>query len=324
MKTSTYLITLFATALFVMGIVGGVNSIYDPYLFFDSEHSVNDIFDSRQQKSNRILSSSFSCDFNTLLFGSSRVMMMGDFEYNSHKVINLALQSLVPEEIYPFLNLYINRCKKEPQTIILALDFMGSSAHPFRETITPIDEYIKKANSFKFKLSSLFSLGLLKQSLAMISRSVLGRNTYREVARNKFISPLFRQYKKIYSDYEWNRSYEELLTRIKSRSPSSNFIVVTSPVSKLLYEMMLSHHLRPHYERWLRTLTKHFDFIIHCMDLNKVTENPRLFRDENHLWTSVTKDILPKTFFMQKNEFSPDDFGKKLTRENINEYLSSN
>ena len=200
---------------------------------------------------------------------------------------------------------------------------MGSSTNPFRETITPISIYIENAQSVKFKISSLFSLGLFKQSFAMLTRSILGRDTYREVQRDHFISPLIRQYTKIYGEYQWSKLYPDLLERIKTRSPNSRFIVATSPVAKPLYGLMLEKNLLPYYKLWLRTLVSHFDYIVHCMDLNEVTENPRLFRDENHLWTSVTKEILPRIFFNPKSEFSNKDFGKKISQENIEHYLES-
>ena len=306
--------------MFGTAAVVGTNVYVDPYLFFDCRHDPRDLFDSRQQNANRLVSRSFRCGYNALLFGSSRTILLGDFEYLHHRVLNLSALNLVHREYGPYLKLYLQRCGP-PETVILALDFLGSSSYLFGDRSTEIRSYINNAHSSSFVLKSLFSINLMERSLEKILRGFFGASAYREIPRNSWVFPHKRTYDRIYGNYTWDRDYTSILRSIRDLSPGSLFIIATTPVSEQLFEMMLKKGLRPQYERWLMALVEVFGEVRNCAELNKTTRNPRLFQDENHLWPSVAKRFFPTVFFDDRELYQSKEFGSHLDRSSIGPYL---
>jgi hypothetical protein len=96
--------------------------------------------------------------------------------------------------------------------------------------------------------------------------------------------------------------------------------VFTTPVSSVLFQMLIEKGRYPDYCRWLKDLVNVFGNVYHFMDINSITREPANFQDENHLNSQVAGTMFDLIINGPKDR-SPSDFGIILNNENIQDYL---
>jgi hypothetical protein len=124
-------------------------------------------------------------------------------------------------------------------------------------------------------------------------------------------------------NYRYDEGLEDKLRAIRTDNPNSRVIVFTTPVSKPLFCLVMRQKLFPEYERWLREIVDVYGGFYNFMDINSVTaDHLRTFSDTHHVIPEIGARLAHKVAGI-RDDSVPKDFGKWVTRDNIDATISA-
>ncbi|MBH0164088.1 hypothetical protein IHV12_04130 [Fictibacillus sp. 7GRE50] len=331
-----WIIVFFTTIVIGSLPIAIFNYYVDPLWLFHTSNSTNqnqDGFDERQQKTNWISYHSFSYD--SLLLGSSRSTYINQEDFGKEDVFNYSVSSMLPQEYGPYIAYAKKQRGKAFRTIYLGLDFFGTSKNMKAEFKKP-EFYFSNASDPFYRMKMLLNFDTMERSKYNLklangeakTKAVYNRKLVKEPTRlaqfqaNKSLHKDLETYRNdIYGDsYTYRSNYKSLLSKLKKENPNSKFVVFTTPVSKPLYDVMITSNRFPDYERWLRDLVDVFGGVHHFMYPNSVTENQANYFDAHHFYPKTGTLIIDKVTGKTDKD-KPSDFGVYLTKRNINIFI---
>ena len=320
--------------------IGSINYTIDPLWVFGSKNKFNTYqynINERQLKTNKLY---FQRDesIDTLLLGSSRVSYINQNDFIGMNVFNFA-----EDDQYPFeLNGKIEAAKsiqgKDFKYIIIGFDFIGASQGKWiqKHKLERPDQmiYLKKAQEENYRIKTLFGLDTLKYAFKNIQLSlssqrhiVYSRDNVKYMypySATKKIKVLEGEYNYIkrnhYGTFVYDENITDMYNLLKDNNPRTKFIVFTTPVTAKLYELKNDLGLHDEYKRWLKELVENFGIVYDFTGINSVTLNPDNYRDVHHFDPRVGKLIVDR-ILEHNNSKIPNDFGHKLTKANVEQYL---
>ncbi len=325
-----------------LGSIVAFNLFINPLWCFSHSHPLNNHqpgFNERQQKTNRAYFQGLE-NYDTLLLGSSRTAYIDQYDFEGMRVFNYAADNMGPSEYEGWIDVATTIKGAPFKTIIIGLDFFGSS----KNYDTFLDDYYhhKRPNDYLSKTSEplyrykrLLSLALLKQSWTCVWHTIhptvsdYDRRNVRHcnvVVDPKTKSARIRRNLDEYTyylvkQYRYRETWQASLRHLLNKYPKTTFIFFTTPVSKIFFErFILEANHRKDYERWLRDTIDVVGKIYHFMDINSVTADMDNFFDAHHVYAPIDRMIAKK--ISGSDDLSiPADFGKILTRRNIDRYF---
>jgi hypothetical protein len=328
---------VFGCALLLMlGSVGLVNYLVDPLWFYDHKLSLNQIqkpFNERQQKTNRLAFGNKTYD--TLILGSSRMTYVSQDDFIGGKAFNYAVAMGSAKEFQQMIE-YAESVNGKPfKTIILGLDFFDTNLH-IEGRPAPIGRYIEEVDEPFYRLKHLLSLDTLKISIENMVHSYSGEHypdrSYnrqnvvdveeRELeATRKRINGVLSRYENL--NYEYDDTYKATLEHIVEQNPDSNIVALTTPITAVRFKTELdSPVVRSGYERWLRESVDVLGEVYHFNDINSITNDLSNYFDTNHFYPHVGR-LVAHRVMEYPNPDIPGDFGKLLTKQSIETYLTN-
>jgi hypothetical protein len=326
--------TLITISLIILSI-GSFNYLMDPMWMFDTDHEYNDVqdvFNERHQKANRIYYQPFAAK--TLLVGSSRSTYINQNEFKGMDAYNFSVANISVQEYDSFIKFAKQYSQTEIETIILGLDFFKSSYYE-SNIKSSIYTYVDTLNKRK-RWNNLISWDITKYSYGNFKASIKNEpafiRTYdrHNVATTPRLSPeeaqeeLEGKIKKFkltfYGKYRYSAQYKSILANVKKNNPDTQIIVFTTPVSEPLFQALVESNAFPHYEKWLREVVEVYGEVYHFMDINTVTKDTSNYFDGHHFYPEVGTLIAHRISGTEDPNL-PDDFGKVITSENIDQYL---
>lgn len=328
--TTIYLIL---TAPFIY--IGTINYIVDPLWLFNYDNKYNQKqldFDERQQKTNYLYFKSKK-DFDGVLLGSSRATFINQDEFKNMNIFNYSANAMSPKEYQGYIDFAKKLRKEDLKYIILGLDFEGSSINKDTRFQAP-QSYIDKTTSFLYRYKMLFSLELFDKSKEQIKNyqnydRYYNRNNIKfqdkvteEERQKRYKETLASHIENLKTpNYVYNDNYINILKNIKDENPNSKFIIYTSAVTAdLLLATIKDANRFKEYKMWLSQTIEVFGEINHFMDINSITTNLQNYPDDDHAYPDVLK-LLANKLTNVENKNIPEDFGIKLTKDNLDIYL---
>ncbi|MGD6788672.1 hypothetical protein ACQCT3_02210 [Sutcliffiella horikoshii] len=317
--------------------VGGVNYYVDPLWNFSHENSFNDSqehFNERQQKTNMITFRDF--DYDALLIGSSRSTYINQNEFGKLKTFNYSVSSMSMQEYNDFIEYAKKQNKKEFEYIFIGLDFFATDKT--RKNIENPMSYINNTNEFAYRIKSLLSIDLFKQSLenARSSRdekqhflrsydrnNVASAKVFKQETVEKEIKATVENYKKnVYGKgYKYNEDVPKILLELKKNNPDTKFVIYTTPVTSDLFAGLHEVGRLEDYNRWLTDIVDVFGSVHNFMYVNSITQDTTNYYDGHHAYPEIGTMIAHKIADINDPNI-PDDFGVLVTTENIKEHLN--
>ncbi len=302
----SFLFALTSTFLCCMTLVGLTSYHFDPFWYHaPSEIEIN----RRQQKLNLLVSSKYPCQFNHLLFGSSRSNRLR-FTTEKYGIFNFSFNDAHPSEYENFLKSYIHICKKEPKKIFIGLDFYSSSTHRFANINIPEFEtlYLTANQRIRNQLS-LSSLKFIYDFYSNKTTRSLDPN------HNEFKFTHKQYYEEVYGQYKFNENNQAIFLNLQSASPNSEFIAFVTPISSLLFEFLIDKGLLNNYHRFIETVANSFSNSYNFMGLNEITQTPSNFDDENHL-TRLDAERIFCGLFTTECSYNINNYRLNSTKQN--------
>jgi hypothetical protein len=242
-------------------VIAGFNFVMDPFWTFGHKHQFNKIqigFNDRLMKTNKITFQPFTYD--TLLVGNSRTTYVDQSEFNQLDVYNYAVNGLGLSKCLEVIR-YAKKIKKDEfDTIILGLDYFQTR---WDNDSQGIDEYIHRTEDPLYRLKSVVSLDMSKQSLDNLQASYFTKRLYGytpDNRRNSMDVSLETHETQIQRSlniiknrlknetYKYNESYLDIIKQIKQDNPNTTFIIYTPPIaSPLIQEIVIAGKL-PYYK----------------------------------------------------------------------------
>lgn len=320
-----------------VGFVGGINYLVDPLWTFSHSNKLNSKqggFDERQQKTNNVYFNGLD-DYNGILLGSSRTTFINQNDFKNMNIFNYSSSSMYPHEYKGYIDFAKKVKGEELEYIVIGADFFGTNIPKDLKFNTP-EFYINNSISALYRYKMLFSLDALKKSLSNIKNSFKGAKQYYD--RNnvkyqpkvseserlkRYTTNLKRHTNELsYPKYTYNTNYIEILKQIKQENPNTKFIIFTSAItSDLLVSIIKNGKRINEFEKWLKELIDVFGTVHHFMTINSVTKNLQNYPDDDHAYPHIVKMIANKLSDTTNNKI-PNDFGKIITKENVDEYIA--
>jgi hypothetical protein len=327
---------VFGSSLFaLLGSVWLINYLVDPLWFYDHKLGINQIqkpFNERQQKTNRLTFQDETYD--TLILGSSRMTYVSQYDFVDHDAFNYAV-ALGSIKEFPTMIEYAEQANGKPfKTIVIGLDFFDTNLR-LQGRPAPIDYYIEQINEPFYRSKNMLSLDTLKISIENIRHSYSGEQ-YPERSYNrdnvvdvekrelektqKRVSEVLSKYENL--DYEYDGTYKQALEKVAAQNPDSTIIALTTPITAVRFQTELdSPVVRAGYERWLRESVDVFGSVYHFNDINSVTNDLSNYFDTNHFYPHIGRLVAHRVIEYPDSDI-PEDFGKLLTKQNIETYLT--
>jgi hypothetical protein len=114
---------------------------------------------------------------------------------------------------------------------------------------------------------------------------------------------------------------KKIFDEIKRANPDAKIIAFTTPTSQPLWELLLELNLLDYYCRWLGDIVQSYGEVYDFMGTNSITANLDNYRDANHFNPSVGTMIVDRIMNFP-DEKIPDDFGRRITRENLGRHIA--
>lgn len=323
-------------------IVGIPNFIIDPWWTFGHSNYLNNVqpgFNERQQKTNRAYFGGLE-QYDTLLLGSSRSTYINQYDFSGMNVFNYASSNMLPYEYNDWISIAKKIKGKDFKTIILGVDFWGSSDGVFFKDAKKANQcpeiYYNTTKSSLYRYKKLLSIDTLRKSILSLKHRIVPDTT--DYSRKNVKSTIFvskdrkkeacaTQFKiystEVYGDaYHRNSRLRYYFEQLKKNNPNTKIIIYTTPISKELFELLLQHGNLNDYEKWLRLLVKEFGEVYNFMGINMITRNKNNYPDLHHFYPFVGT-LLANKVSKKENKNIPEDFGTLLTKENINRYFEN-
>jgi hypothetical protein len=324
-------------SVFVLAI-GGFNYWIDPMWTFGRNHEwndVQDVFNERHQKTNRIRFQPFDVD--TLLIGSSRSTYINEHEFTGMKVYNYSVALMSVQEYDSFIQHAKENNSHDISTIIVGLDFFMSDYYQSTDNVS-INTYADSIEKPFYRWTNLLSYDITKYSYRNLKASLKDKPIFVRSYDRDNVATTFRLPKReadaelrkkvikfketFYGNYKYNPGYKDILLNVKKNNPNSNFIAFTTPISEPLFKALVEEDCLRYYELWLRELIAVYDGVYNFMDINTITKDTSNFFDGHHFYPEVGT-LIAHRISKADDPQVPADFGKYITEENIEEYLAS-
>ncbi|MFC0187306.1 hypothetical protein ACFFJY_03355 [Fictibacillus aquaticus] len=318
--------------------VGYYNYKIDPLWNFAHANEYNHYqngFDERQQKTNKITHNPFN--YEALLIGTSRVTYMNQNDFKQHKTFNYSVSAMAVKEYGSYIEYAKKRNGKDFEVIYLELYFTSFDKNIKLKANKP-DYYFKTSNEFLYKYKTLFSYSTLKR--ARFNKKISMENAYSKPRyynrenigltdlKETNIPGKMERFKrsfnkeKITGAYPYNEEYVNMLKKLKKQNPNTKFVVFTEPIVWDRFELMFSDPVYwGAYERWYKDMTSVFDEIRSFQGKNSVNTNHKNFIDLYHYQPEVGTWMAHR--LDNKTKDVPEDFGTKVSEENVDVYLNS-
>lgn len=341
-----WLKTFFSVFLSLLLVLTLVNAVADPMLVLPFVHRLNNrvrFINERQQKTNQLFFSSYygTQDFDSILLGTSRSSGIDPSLFApQYHIYNYAAAAFRPEEAYQYLAFAQQRHGKPLQLVVWGLDFMGSNGQKSKSRVkggAPIS-YIEDLHKPCFALANLFSLKAFHLSTRVLRANLHATKEFYYERKPMRVVEYFRPgekdqqaaftesmriYRELYRNFQYNPDYKHILQEIKQAFPQTRFLIFTTPVARPHLQMIDDEGCRAAYEQWLRDITDVFGEVWQFMDNNTVSRDyTKYFTDSHHLYPDETRLIAQRIQGKEEANF-PQDFGIKLTPDNIEAYLKN-
>lgn len=314
MKSSVWFLVVFAATGILLGVVAAFNFWADPAWLF--AHNGDDAiqytfgFNERQQKTNR-LAFNPPTDCDCVILGSSRSTYIPVDVVKGYHCVNLAANNMGPDEYLGWIKAWETLVGRKPKLVLIGLDFWGSNANEKHEYI-PAEQYVADAQSPLYKLRTLLSFDVLKQSLGVLKYNkgelptdlpLYDRQAnkdefgFTEAGRNKRISDQLVIFKDLsYGNYAYRDSLPIMYQEIRDSFPSTRFVVFTTPVSQPLLAMVTDMDLWDERQRWLNDAVAVFDTVHHFMYRNSFSMDSTNFYDSQHFTSDGARKLIEPIF----------------------------
>ena len=338
----------FAIVLLAAVTAGMFNFIIDPY-GFNKKILINNINVVKEDNTRFTIKYKMprlrKGGWDNLMLGTSKIGVMDTDvvdKYLNGKTFNMSLPaSAMPPELDAFLYaIKFNNIKN----IIYGIDFMT-----FNKNLKFNDDYIQLKDELQsfgrfYTYDLYFNISTLKASIRTILNnssdhpklhpfySESGVRNYVNFIQelhsgdfdmqkriNKLIQEFFAEW--VYVNYEYSPEYMQLFKKIVSycHENNINLYVYIPPMYCDHFYALRESGLKSEFEKFKRELVKITDFI-DFTGVNSVTTNKNNFWDSTHLRIENTETVMAK-LFQDENNIKYQDFGVKVTQENIEEHL---
>lgn len=318
--------------------VGGFNWYIDPLWVFEHSNPYNNIqagFDERQQKTNRVAFG--SNHYNMLVLGSSRVTYIDQHDFTGYKAFNYAVDNMLLDEYYGYIEFAKKKNGRDFEVLVLGLDFAATNRNLTFKDFQPPSFYIATAEQPVYRLKTLLSTQVLERSRDNYNYAREGvpkdffydRRNVKTLMKvedsaerdRKVWATVWKYEQDIYAGYQYADVREKLI-KIRESNPQSRIIVFTTPDSWPMFELIVKEGLYPYYKQWLRDSVEVFGEVYNFMTLNSITCDLDNFYDGAHVYPTVGT-LIAHRVIGASDPGIPGDFGILVTRENIDQHLSS-
>ncbi|HPV39820.1 MAG TPA: hypothetical protein PKX40_01490 [Spirochaetota bacterium] len=336
MEKKYWLIKTGLLTLILPAIIMGFNYFMDPLWCFDISHQYNQFqvqINERRQKTNYITYHDFN--YRGLLIGSSRTTFISQYAFKGLPVYNYSVSSLRVDELSILTDYAKKRNGRDFDYIFLGLDFENARLHkPEEIRYGSVSEIIEDTNSLLYRLKTLISIDTAKHSWQNLQN--YRRGTPRYYDRNNVVhigkltretllsiySLCMKEYtdktKPPYHHFIYHERYKKYLERFKKENRRSKIIVILTPASVPVMELIVAYGLLDNYFRWISEVIDVFGEAYLFMYPNSVTSDYlNSFFDPSHMKPHVGDMIVD--FIYNKNSRADSDFGMLITRANIKE-----
>ncbi len=346
MKNKSKVKLWIGVVLSVIVTVVSLNYVIDPLWVFSHSNALNNkqpVFNERQQKTNKLyfgLATGETQKYDSLMIGSSRGAMFDQNDFDGMKLFNYSANNMEPWEYSGWIEVAKKIKGSDFKNIVIALDFF-SAQNKAGEVTNPEElpeSYLQRAQEKLYPYRSLLSLDTANNAFKGLMKAVRspGVEYYNrqnvKVAtqvsaeqRDQYIQWNIEDHQKDFGEnYRYNTDWVNLLETLKTQNPTTNFIILTTPVSKIWFDEFVNPKHLDDYKRWLKETVGVFGKVHHFMYMNSVTKNVDNFFDAHHVYQRVTQMMAKKVSMdaRDSNKTLLDDFGLVLTPKSIKAYLA--
>lgn len=318
-------ITIIST-LVIINFVALLNYYIDPLRMFQHNNMFNNKqldFNERQQKTNYLYFNNIS--YKNVMIGSSRTTYLNEKHFYP-ETFNYACNNMSPYEYEKFLNYFTYINKKEPEIIILGIDFFGTAIE--RNQRFEKQNYLKNTIEPLYRFKALYNLRLAEYSIKNIRQNIkikkpyYSRDNIKFTPEHYFIDDQAKVDETLvkFKNYEYDKNLKEYYKNLKKSYKNSKFIVFTTPITINQLEEYKQKGLLNYYFQWLNELVEVFDVVYHFAYPNEITNNLSYFFDAGHALPKISPHIAD---FILDRESKLEGFGIKLTKDNLY-YFESN
>jgi len=328
--------------LSVISLFALFNYAIDPLWTFCHSNRYNNAqpgFDERQLKTNR----AYFCgleQYDALLLGSSRVTYINQHDFKTMNVFNYAGVSMYPVEYKGWIDQAKKIKGEDFKTVIIGADFWGSNAGSFAQhqmnNTPPPSHYLDTTDSFFYRYKMLFTMDTLDRSIESIEHSSnLGTTDYtrdnvkqtikvsaqrKQQAVNTQVS--LYQNRFYGKGYVYNSKIKGYLENLKKENPKTRFIIFTTPIAADLFKILIQSGNLPDYKRWMTQLVDTFGEVYDFMGVNSITSYPDNYADLHHFYPYIGT-LIADRLSGTPNKLLPDDFGIRVTKENLQAHFEA-
>jgi len=318
-----------------------INYIVDNYSIFKEDYSK--LYREPNQnyiKMNFLLNDKH--DFDSFIFGSSRVGKINPKNITNGKYYNMSYSEGLPLEHLENIKLLINSGIKI-KNILIGFDDFSYEVDPSKHLTQPmrLPHYNTKINNmdviqfYNYYLAKKPSVSdILKTIKQIVSKDYsktsnfdiyntgvpivpqeiedyIENNRDKHINDVKFLKPTY---------YRGNRiiktllEIEEIITLLKTHN--IEYVLFINPIHKTTYLDTNFDNLQT-FKYELSKLTEFYDF----SGLNSITTNNYYFYETSH-YRTIIGDLIPYRLFNTSNKV-PEDFGVLVTPDNIDEHLKN-
>lgn len=329
-KYKKWILISLLTIITIISIISLLNYLANPLWCFDHNFKISKFknqYNEREQKTNLLYFGEKKYD--GILIGSSRSSYINTNNSKKHNLFNYSIASLHIKEYKGYIDIAHKIDVRNTQTIILGLDFF-SYLNDSHISKTPSEFYEDISSPF-YRFKTLLSYDSLRKAKKNIK---IAKNTKERVYTNNYtvyttirseeetkqvISEKIEDFtNRFYKKPKEYVNYNQILTEIKLAYPKTNFIIITTPITKDLFIELKKHNLYKEYENWIKSLVSIFGEINHFMYLNQITNNGyKNFYDGHHFYPYVGDLILNQ--IENKNN---KDFGMLINMKNLKKSIN--
>ena len=292
----TYSFLLLATLL--VGAVLLVNRYFDPLWHFSTAGYTGaerrPVLDERRQKTNYL--NTHEPEFTNIILGSSRATYL-DASALGEPWFNYAVSGMYPEEMIGFVR-NAQAFTERLDTVLILLDFWTTCpCAVIRYEAATV--YLNEAQNPLKIFSQYSSLDALKKSFNVYKSLNAGPNTafyswpelikFRTSSyssdRNKHIKDQLWYYEKdVYGEsYHFDSNYANVLDSLKHSFPDITFVVMTSPLSPELWNLIERLGRTKDLQHWRSILRERFENFHDLSEPGKYSDQGHFYYDVHHL-----------------------------------------
>jgi hypothetical protein len=309
-----YLKTYFTVTSLLVSSIGAVNVAVDPLWYRQGNKltHVNMTFNERLTKTNQFLKSDRQ-KYDCLIFGSSRVTLLGNKTFKNNRCFNYAFAAAKPEEIAEYAE-YAKERGANPKIVYVGIDRFNF--HPENQK-----QYIPQVEVQEpppLYQSYLFSLDTLVFSFKTIAGIAPGERYYDRNLRIRVFGDLPKYEPKLTNE----RSQEQCSTtrlkyyrQIRKTFPNAKIVAYVPPISA--WELFNNSYARGLMDCDLEVIheaSKSFDVTYDFSYPSALTTRTDNNYDGSHYYPYVHQELAKIL------EGKPSDLGIRVNEYSLNEY----